>query len=121
MAEMTQRERLLTAIRRDVPDQVPVTWELEHRAALALTGKGGWKGVCDAHREIGSAIFNLQGVGPQMSSTLAPGYADETRYDKHDDGSGETVRTITTPKGSLTERSVWGYIPGDPTLGKRVE
>ena len=50
---MTQRERLLTALRRQTPDHVPVTWELETRAAYAFTGRTGWRATCDAHRMIG--------------------------------------------------------------------
>lgn len=33
---MTHKERLLTALQRGTPDQVPVTWELVDRASLAL-------------------------------------------------------------------------------------
>ena len=36
---MTHRERLLTVLRGDVPDQVPVTWELVGRFARELTGE----------------------------------------------------------------------------------
>ena len=76
---MTQRERLLTALDGGQPDQVPVTWELVNRCALALTGKTGWQAMCEAHRLIGSAIFNLQGVGPALHTELPGGHEEFTR------------------------------------------
>ncbi len=118
---MTHRERLLTALRGDVPDQVPVTWELVGRFARELTGEQGWRAQCDAHRIVGSSIFNLQGVGPGVSAHLEDGYALTTREEPQPDGSALAVTTIATPGGALTQKVRRGYLPHDPTLGKRVE
>jgi len=118
---MTRRERLLAAIRRGVPDQVPVTWELEDRFARALTGRTGWRAVVDAHREIGSAVFNLQGLGPAVSFELPPGYSTRTERESNADGSTLITNTIETPRGRLVEKRLVGYLPGDPELGKTVE
>lgn len=74
---MTHRERLLTALDLGVPDQVPVTWELVGRCAYAHTGDAGWRGQCDTHRMIGSSIFNLQGVGPEIECDLPSGFSVE--------------------------------------------
>jgi len=118
---MTHRERLLAALRREVPDQVPVTWELVGRCAHAFTGRGDWKAQCDAHRMIGSSIFNLQGVGPQLSFPAPDGYGERAESEPQPDGSTITTRTIFTPHGSLTERTHGGYLPDDPLLTKRIE
>ena len=118
---MTQRERLLAAMRREVPDVVPVTWELVGRFASALTGRGGWRAQVDAHRQIGSAVFNLQGVGPHLAADLPAGYQSRGEQGAQPDGSVLSTRTLTTPKGALTSRIVWNYIPGDPTTPKIVE
>jgi len=116
-----QRERLLTALRGGTPDQVPVTWELETRAAHAFTGKTGWRAVCDAHRMIGSAIFNLQGVGPHVTCRLGPGYGETCKERRREDGTTERTHTLITPRGSLVERWRVGHLPHDPMLGVRIE
>ncbi|MCX7598608.1 MAG: hypothetical protein N2512_07030 [Armatimonadetes bacterium] len=118
---MTHRERLETALDLGVPDQVPVTWELVGRAALAFTGDGSWRGQCDAHRLIGSSIFNLQGVGPEIECPLGPGYGHETVEIGTDGPWTVYENRIITPSGTLTERVKVGGVEGDPTLAKRVE
>jgi len=118
---VTQRERLLATLRGDVPDQVPVTWELVDRFAHALTGRTGWRAMVDAHREIGSAVFNLQGVGPAASVELPEGYEERLQRETLPDGSSLTTRTIVTPRGPLVERRRAGYLPHDPLVGKTIE
>jgi len=118
---MTQRERLLTALRRETPDQVPVTWELESRAAHAFTGRNDWKAICEAHRMIGSAIFNLQGAGPGLRSEMEAGYAETGEEITNEDGTTQRVHTLKTPRGELVERWRFGHVPGDPMLGVRYE
>jgi hypothetical protein len=118
---MTHRERLLAALRRDVPDQVPVTWELVFRFAHALTGRVGWKAVVDAHRQIGSAVFNLQGLGPSARCELPEGYAEHIEHATRPDGATLSTRTLATPRGQLVQRSLSGYLPHDPHVGKTVE
>jgi len=115
---MTHRERLLTALDLGVPDQVPVTWELVGRCAHAQTGDGGWRGQCDTHRMIGSSIFNLQGVGPEVQCELPVGFAVESEDLGVEDGWMLSETRIVTPSGTLTERRRSGGIPGDPLLGK---
>jgi len=118
---MTHRQRLLAALARRVPDQVPVTWELVDRFAHALTGHTGWRAMVDAHREIGSAVFNLQGVGPAARAALPHGYAERVERHQQPDGSTLTTRTIVTPRGRLVERRLTNYLPHDPLLPKTVE
>ena len=118
---MTQRERLLTALRGEIPDRVPVTWELVGRYAHALTGRETWEAMCDAHRMIGSAIFNLQGVGPVVHTRHGPGFENRSETSTGPDGSHITTQTIRTPSGTITQKSIADFVPGDPLLGKRVE
>lgn len=118
---MTHKERLLTAIDRGVPDQVPVTWELVYRFALAATGRTDWRAMCDAHRMIGSSIFNLQGVGPILRMSPRPGYG--MQYRKIGEEAGWTVdeEVVTVPGKTLPSRLKRGGIPGDPLTAKRIE
>jgi uroporphyrinogen decarboxylase len=118
---MTHRERLLVALDGGVPDRVPVTWELVGRCAHALTGDASWRGQCAAHRKIGSAIFNLQGIGPELHCDLPAGFSVETEDLGEDNGWHVCENRIVTPSGTLRERVKQGGIPGDPLVSKRVE
>jgi hypothetical protein len=70
---------------------------------------------------IGSAIFNLQGVGPAEHRSLAPGYSDDT-YEIGTQGSWRVrERRITTPIGVLRARSLHGGLPHDPLVHKITE
>jgi len=118
---MTHRERLLTALDLGVPDQVPVTWELVGRGAYALTGDAGWRGQCDAHRMIGSSIFNLQGVGPELEFALPPGFRCETEELGTEDGWRVQENRLVTPWETLRERIKQGGMKQDPLIHKRTE
>ena len=118
---MTHKERLTMALERGVPDQVPVTWELVGRFAHKLTGRSDFRAMCDAHREIGSSIFNLQGTGPNISTHLGPGYSETGENIPQSDGSILHRRIITTPQGQLSSATLTRFIPNDPLLPKAVE
>ena len=121
VTEMTHKQRLLTAMDRGVPDQVPVTWELVDRFALAATGRTGWRAMCDAHRMIGSSIFNLQGVGPHLRTSLPAGYGMDSREIGEEDGWTIREEHLITPGKTLRSRTMRGGIPGDPLTSKRIE
>jgi len=122
MTPMTHRERLLTAFRGETPDVVPVTWELVGRFAHAQKGDGGWRAQVDCHRDIGSAVFNLQGVGPNVwPDRLPDGYSDTSACETHDDGSMTFTRTLTTPRGTLRSQFMNNFVADDPLLPKKVE
>ena len=118
---MTHKERLTVALERKVPDQVPVTWELVGRFTHKLTGRADWRAMCDAHRQIGSVIFNLQGVGPVIHTHLGPGYSENSETITQSDGATLHRHIITTPQGQLSSASLTGFIPDDPLLTKNVE
>ncbi|MBM3499030.1 MAG: hypothetical protein FJX74_10205 [Armatimonadetes bacterium] len=117
---MTHRERLSIALDGGQPDQVPVTWELVGRCALAFTGDGGWRGQCEAHRMIGSTIFNLQGVGPHVGWERPAGYREFSRDLGAERGWQVSEHVMETPKGSLSQITHAAGIPGDPLVAKRV-
>jgi hypothetical protein len=118
---MTHKERLAAALERQAPDQVPITWEMETRFAETITDSRGWRAICDAHRAIGSSIFNVQGIGPLLRSELPSGYrrCGETE----DIGGGMRINrtAITTPHGLLTAGDIVGHMPQDPSVPKHVE
>ena len=118
---MTHRERLLAVMRRETPDVVPVTWELVGRFATAQIGNGSWRAQVEAHRRIGSAVFNLQGVGPHLSADLPDGYESNAQTVAQPDGTILMTGAIVTPGGTLTSRMVTNVIPGDPTTPKVLE
>ena len=118
---MTHKERLITALERGVPDQVPITWELETRYADTITGKTGWRSICDAHRMIGSSIFNVQGIGPVVKSDPRPGYGTTGTSEPNPGGGTRRPQTLTTPGGSLTSADVVGHMPQDPSVSKHDE
>lgn len=118
---LTQRERLSIALDGGQPDQVPVTWELVGRCAYAFTGDAGWRGQCDSHRLIGSAIFNLQGVGPHTTWQRPARYQAYSRDLGEHHGWRVSEHVIETPEGRLSQITHSGGIPGDPLVAKRVE
>jgi uroporphyrinogen decarboxylase-like protein len=118
---MNRRDRLLTALRRETPDVVPVTWELVGRFAHALTGRSDWRAMVDAHRAIGSAVFNLQGVGPRLTLEPPDGFFERSARHEEADGSHVDVRTLASTSETLTERRKSNFMPGDPLLPKTVE
>ncbi|MEN6402425.1 MAG: uroporphyrinogen decarboxylase family protein [Armatimonadia bacterium] len=118
---MTHKDRLLTALNRGVPDQVPVTSELETRYAHTIVPTRGWRGICDAHRLIGSSIFNVQGIGPAVRRHLGPGHAEDRWSEPHPGGGTDNHRQITTPRGTLHAIDTVGYMPRDPSVQKHTE
>jgi len=118
---MTHKERLIAALERRVPDQVPVTWEMEGRFAYTVSDQTGWRAICDAHRMLGSSIFNVQGIGPGLKHGATPGYEQRGRTEELPDGSRLQHREIITPKGTLQAADLVGYMPHDPLVSKHQE
>lgn len=118
---MTHKERLVTALSRGIPDQVPVTSELETRYAETVVPGKGWRAICDAHRLIGSSIFNVQGLGPFVRCSPGPGYEEQRWSEPHPEGGVRNHRQITTPRGTLHSIDVVGYMPFDPSVQKHYE
>jgi hypothetical protein len=51
---VNKKERFLAAVRREVPDMVPVAPLIHNRFACKLLGSTGWKAVYEVHKTVGS-------------------------------------------------------------------
>jgi len=118
---MTKKQRVLTALRREVPDKVPVCPLIHARYAHKITGRSDWRAVFEVHQRLGSTAFRgPQGVGFRVD--WPQGYGEESSpVEEAPDGRKSMTHTIITPKGRLSAREVWGMIPHDPLVGKTVE
>ncbi|RLE87927.1 MAG: hypothetical protein DRJ49_05760, partial [Thermoprotei archaeon] len=54
---MSKKERFLVALRREIPDMVPVSPLIHNRFAYTTLGKTGWRAVFEIHQMIGSIYF----------------------------------------------------------------
>jgi len=119
---MTKRERFIAAVRGDIPDLVPVAPLIHGRYAHAVTGRSDWRAVFEVHQMLGSVAFRGPiGVG-MKTDALPEGWSVERRAPEQlEDGRTVCEEVIRTPTGALVSRDVWGMIPGDPLVSKRVE
>lgn len=118
---MTQKERFLAAVRREVPDVVPVAPLIHCRFAEKMLGRWDWKAVYEVHQMIGSC-HHRGPIGVGLDINLPEGYGGETReVERTPDGRVTTETLLRTPKRTMTSRNVTGMIPEDPLCGKTVE
>ncbi|NPV10112.1 MAG: hypothetical protein HPY83_19390 [Anaerolineae bacterium] len=117
--EMTPRERILTALRGDVPDRVPVALRMS-TFLNDIYGGGGRLAQLKAAKEFGTDVVMWEQLAPLYVWTQHASYWDlpqvvvETmvRQGKH---RLTTERTFHTPAGVLhdvVERPCPGYVPG---------
>jgi len=116
---MSKKERFLTAIRREIPDMVPVSPLIHNRFAYATLGKTGWRAVFKIHQMIGSIYFRGP-TGIKWRVRWPEGWSEVSRSWR------EAHRIITdhlirTPFGLLKERAISGFNPRDPLVSKTVE
>ncbi|MFQ6132757.1 MAG: uroporphyrinogen decarboxylase family protein [Armatimonadota bacterium] len=117
---MTPKQRFLAAVRRQTPDMVPVSPLIHTRFAHKLTGRGDWRAVFEVHQMLGSVDFRgPSGVG--FVAEKGEGFGSEIRVLNQRDGREVREHVMHTPRGTLRSRHVTGMIPGDPTVGKKVE
>jgi hypothetical protein len=117
---MTKKERFLTAVRRGVPDQVPVSPLIHCRYAHKVLGRSDWHAVFEVHQRLGSTAFRgPQGIGFEVE--WPAGFREEWRELDRRDGRVTTEHVIITPKGRLKATDVSGMIPDDPLVSKTTE
>jgi len=118
---ITSKERIISAIRKEKVDRLPVCPEIEARFANYLVGRCDWKGVYECHQIIGSDTFQFQGVGPEFCLRWDPGWKDETKIIGYPGGRVVRERKIQTPEGSLKAKIVSNYLSSDPVVSKTIE
>lgn len=118
---MTKKERFMTALKRGVPDVVPVAPLIHHRFAHKVLGRWDWKAVFEVHQMLGSIHFR----GPLsvgVRSSLPEGYGEEWHeVERSPDGRVMIEWLIRTPKRTLKGKIIKGMIPNDPLVSKTVE
>lgn len=117
---MNRKERFLAAVRREVPDMVPVAPLIHDRFACKLLGRTGWKAVFEAHSMVGSIWFRGPlGIGFDVRWPSGWGYESGL---VNKEGARETYEhIIRTPFGNITSKVMYGVVPSDPALQRTVE
>ncbi len=116
---MTRKEAFLTAVRGETPDQVPVAPLIYNRFANTMLGRGTWKDVFELHQRLGSTDF--RGMHSVSVATQLPDtYRRQSTETQGPDGRHILDEVLSTPKGELRSQTVWGMIPHDPMVNKKV-
>lgn len=121
---MTPKRRFLAAVKREIPDIVPVAPLINQRFANKVLSRIGWKAVFDVHQMIGSIFFRGPlGINFKLKSASQPiDLYSPGRDLVEETGAKKTYsEIISTRKGKLTASSIEGLIPEDPLVGKRLE
>jgi hypothetical protein len=118
---MTKKQRFLAAVRREVPDAVPVSPLIHHRFAHKLLGRWDWKAVFEVHQMIGSIHFRGP-LGVSVEAVLPDGWRQESRVvETQPDGRIVAEIIIRSPMRTMVGKHISGMIPDDPLVGKTVE
>lgn len=118
---MTKKQRFLSAVRREIPDVVPVAPLIHHRFAHKVLGRWDWKSVFEVHQMIGSIHFRGP-LGVDVESVLPEGWGQAHRVvERRLDGRTISEIVIRTPMRTMVGKEVSGTIPHDPLVGKTVE
>jgi uroporphyrinogen-III decarboxylase len=118
---MTKKQRFLAAVRREVPDAVPVSPLIHHRFAHRLLGRRDWKAAFEVHQMIRSTHFRGP-LGVSVEAVLPEGWGEERRaIETCPDGRIVAEIVIRTPMRTMVGKHVAGMIPDDPLVGKTVE
>lgn len=118
---MTPKQRFVTAVAGGIPDQVPCSPLIHHRYAGKVLGRTDWRACFEVHKMLGSVAHRGPiGIGWHVPE-LPSGYSSRSEEVPMEEGRRGIRFWITTPKGELTSLHVWGFVPGDPEVGKVVE
>jgi len=110
---MTPRERLLTALRRGVPDRVPVSPDVSMMMPVRYTGKPFWEVCVNENPPMWKAHVALQrrfGYDMILGAGLGPGRDDppsETRILSRDEDHRVVEEVLHTRKGRLTTTTLY--------------
>jgi len=120
MSYMTRKQRFLAAVRREVPDVVPVSPLVHCRYAEKVLGRWDWRAVFEVHQKLGSIHFRGP-IGVGVKYQLPEGWGSEWRVVEERGPRRVSESLLKTPFGNLTRRHIQGMIEGDPLCGKCVE
>ena len=107
---MTPKERYLTALRGDIPDQVPVSLSIGPTNAKRWLGHDDWQTVLEAHKIVGSIPAQDFGLDYYTTNTSSifkinwpAGWGETHELIPVTDSSSARIkcRIITTPLGTL--------------------
>lgn len=113
---MTKKERFLTAVKRKIPDVVPVSPLIHRRFAYKTLGEADWKAVFKVHQMIGSIHFRGP-IGVGVKAELPEGWAWKVRLIEQEGVRKVYEHVIETPLGKLIGKYVVGFNPKDPMVG----
>ena len=110
---MTPRERLIAALRRQVPDRVPVSPDVSNMMPARYTGKPFWEIYVNENPPMWQAHLDLQrrfGYDMVLGTGLGPGPHDppsETRIVSKTEEQWVVEEIIHTRKGDLTTTTLY--------------
>ncbi len=116
---MNKKERFLTAVRREIPDMVPVAPLIHDRFSYSVLRRTGWRAVFQVHQIIGSIYFRGP-TGKGWFVNWPEGFSIKT-FTKREGSRTIIEHWIRTPAGSLKQVDVIGFNPQDPITSRTIE
>jgi hypothetical protein len=114
---MNPKERIIAALKRQVPDEVPVSLSIGPTNAQRWTGKSDWRAVFQAHQMVGSIPeygfpwYATTESNPIFVPHWKRGWDEQVHTETIRDDHEYVLKTrqITTPMGNLTSRERIDY------------
>jgi uroporphyrinogen decarboxylase len=131
MAEMTKRERIMTALRNEQPDRIPVAPDTSYMIPCKMTGKPFYEVLLRYNPPLWKAYLDVVDYfdfdGWFMYGALQWKYEGNSevshRYyeTKDEHGCLMVVHEIDTPKGTLREKTVYPDADCDTIVEKLIK
>ncbi len=124
---MNPKERIITALKLGIPDEVPVSLSIGPTNAKRWLGRSDWRAVVQAHHLVGSIPeygfpwYATTESNPIFVPHWKQGWDEQVYSEVIRDDHEYTLKTrlITTPKGKLTSRERFDY--SDYVMGQTQE
>jgi hypothetical protein len=109
---MTPKERVITALKRQIPDEVPISLSIGPTNAQRWLGRSDWRAVFQAHQMVGSIPeygfpwYSTTESNPIFIPHWKKGWDEKVLTQVLRDDHEYTLKTrlITTPRGNLTSQ-----------------
>lgn len=116
---ISKKERFLKAVRREIPDMVPVAPLIHDRFAYTVLRKVGWRAVFQVHQIVDSIYFRGP-TGKGWRVDWSGGFSTAVTTKK--EGKKTLVEhCIKTPMGFISQKEVIGFNPKDPVASRTIE